>query len=178
VTQYSSPELDTRARSIITALQPRLTEAGIKSSIYEDFYRVLLVIEECPENYMAVSFGEDSSNQGSLLANLSTLKVEPYEALYQGTLLNESSPTFTEDLYDEILLQNKGAKKAYEQKEAKRQCVAESMQIEADICKEFPAFRKYIRRVSSYPVPVFELHIGHLSTNRLREVLKTLKLPT
>jgi hypothetical protein len=78
----------------------------------------------------------------------------------------------------EILLQNKGAKKMHEQREAKRQCVAESMQIEADLRKEFPEFGKHIIRVSSYPVPVFELHIKHLSTNRLREILKALKLPT
>jgi len=178
MTKYSNPELDTRARSILTALQPRFTEAGIKSAISEDYYRVLLVIEECSENYVAVSLGEDSSSKGTLLANISTITVEPYEVLYRGSLLSELSPTFTEDLYDEILLQNQGAKKMHEQKAAKIQCVSEAIQIEADLCNEFPEFRKYIRRVSSYPVPVFDLHIGHLSANRLRELLQTLKLPT
>jgi hypothetical protein len=170
---YSSSELKDRILNVMTLLQVRLAEDGIKAEPSEGWYKFTLVITEGSNSYPALSVGEDHEDNLFTVTFYTICDLDD-KLLYRGVTIEEGLPNLIQELYEETLRQNSWVKQVQKQREEKRQREVESMQLLADLLGEFPEFDKCIQRVSSDP-PVFELHLRNLSIENLREVLQKIR---
>jgi hypothetical protein len=95
------------------------------------------------------------------------------EILYRGITLEEGLENFEQVLYDEAIKQNHWVKRMHERRDAQHQLELTSMQVWAELRREFPGYERDIQRTSIDPL-LFSLNLKGLTQDRLREILRLL----
>ena len=170
MTQYSSQEVDNRAKNLAAFLQARLTGVGIKSEVANNWYSYVLMVED-PEIYRAVSIHE-SVDKGTLLICFETIRLgTDGEILYRGSNIEENAGSF-DDVVEEAKRQNHWAKRRVE----RRTQVDREHQLALDVLSRLiqahPGYGIHITNESDCR---FGMSIDGLTEARVEETIKFLE---
>lgn len=165
--QYSSQEVENRAKGLVNLLQEKIAEVGVKSELSTNWYFYTLKVKD-PEPYHAASILE-SLDKGCLVICFETIRLgTDGEILYHEVNIEENAGPF-EALFKEAKLQNDCVKRKVERQAEVAQEHQMAMDALARMQAAYPEYNIYL--TSKKPVH-FGLHLEGLLEPGLEAVLK------
>jgi len=185
MTYYSDPVKDSEAQSIVTQIQARLAEVGLKSEITTNWYHYQLTVKE-PQDYVAFQVlegGLESLEGGldrKLIVVFSTIRLSnDGETLYHGVNLREDLENFHEKIFDEAKRQNDWVKQKIQREVESAEAIQSCNRILQQLKNDFPTYAKSILiGLSSPEGPKFSLGLHGLTEDRIRQILNLIGSPS